>query len=131
MNKEQFTKIFELEDYQVLITKEYGKNENGEDIFVIRQKISNYDQIFSFISSFYDKDQRDKYFEEYNQDSAKKFIKNYTNYVDKVKECWGEFIASCNLLPRDEKIEKHTTDVDNYFGECMRELSQFTHIKKL
>lgn len=72
MKKIQFAKIFELETHQVLITKDYEDHEK----FKVNQITDLEDCMPTLALVFDDEEKRDKCFDDYNEENAKKFLAN-------------------------------------------------------
>jgi len=76
MNK--FAKLFELGNNQVLLIKEY---EEEEDIFQVSQTTWIDNVSYSIKLSMKSEVSRNKYFEKYNEEDAKHFLKNIDNLL--------------------------------------------------
>lgn len=73
LKKYHFSKIFELGEYQVLITKEY---EPDDDSFKVVQTTDLEDCRPSVALGFKDEDKCNKCFEDYTLENAQKFLDN-------------------------------------------------------
>ena len=69
MKKIQFAKIFELETHQVLITKDFE-----DDIFKVNQTTDLDGCVPTLALGFDNEDKRDKCFDDYTEENAKKFL---------------------------------------------------------
>jgi|VirMetMinimDraft_7_1064189.scaffolds.fasta_scaffold89366_2 hypothetical protein len=80
MKGEQFAKLFQVDDKQVLITKIFE-----DDIFSIKQQTSLEEVIPIITLSFNDEEERDFDFDGYNQEVAEDFIKTIENILNIIR----------------------------------------------
>jgi hypothetical protein len=67
----KFAKLFEIDNNQILITKDYDYD---EDVYLLKQRTS-FDEVDPSMSmSFDSEEKRDNAFNDYNQDNAQKFL---------------------------------------------------------
>lgn len=73
--KNQFVKLFEFKEHQVLLAKDYDTNDNNEDEFIMTMTTA-LDSVQPSMNAIYNSEEkRDEEFEKYNRDSAEKFLK--------------------------------------------------------
>ena len=78
MNK--FARLFDLGNYQVLLTKGYDAEEES---FSVSQTTENDHVSYSIKLSMNYEDSRDRYFDTYNEEDAKHYLASVTNILGK------------------------------------------------
>lgn len=81
MAKLKFSKLFEVGDYQVLITKNY---EAEEEMFTVSQTTELEDCRPSLSLGFEKEKDCDKCFEDYNSKNAKKFLQQVKTMLNDI-----------------------------------------------
>lgn len=72
--KNQFAKLFEFKNHQVLLTKDYDCDENGADEFLMNVSTALDSVQPAMKLSYKTEGERDAQFEKYTRESAKKFL---------------------------------------------------------
>lgn len=78
MNK--FARLFELDDHQVLLMKDY---EDEEEKFYVSQTTWIDSISYSMRLGMKNEESRDKYFDKYNEEEAKRYLTSVTNLLAK------------------------------------------------
>jgi hypothetical protein len=74
--KNQFAKLFELDNHQVLVTKNYDQDETGKDVFLMEVSTSLNSIQPTMKAHYPTEEKRDQQFEKYDKHNAQKFLEH-------------------------------------------------------
>lgn len=78
INMNKFARLFELDDHQVLLMKDY---DDEEEKFYVSQTTWIDSISYSMRLGMKNEESRDKYFDKYNEEEAKRYVTSVTNLL--------------------------------------------------